>query len=53
VRKEFERLVHERYAETLIATPRLPAECGALIFSAEKCGLFNDTFVQTLEDTYK
>ena len=53
VRNEFERLVHERYPDLLIAAPRLPAECGSLIFSAEKCGLFNDAFVQTLENTYK
>ena len=53
VRNEFERLVHERYPGTLIAAPRLPAECGSLIFSAEKCGLFNDAFIQTLEGTYK
>jgi len=53
VRYEFERLVHKRYPNTLIAAPRLPAECGSLIFSAEKCGLFHATFVQTLENTYK
>jgi len=53
VRREFERLVHERYPDTLIAAPGLPAECGALIFSAEHCGLSGETFVQTLENTYK
>jgi len=53
VRNEFERLVHERYPDLLIADPRLPAECGSLIFSAEKCGLFNNAFVQTLENTYR
>ena len=53
VRNEFERLIHERFPDTLIATPRLPAECGSLIFSAEKCGQLNDAFVQRLENTYK
>jgi len=53
VRNEFERLVHERYPNTLIASPRLTAECGSLIFSAEKCGLSNDAFLQTLEKSFK
>ena len=53
VRNEFERLVYGRYPDTLIAPPRLTAECGSLIFSAEKCGLSNDDFLQTLEKSYK
>ena len=53
VRNEFERLVREHDANTLIASPRLTAECGSLIFSAEKCGLSNATFLQTLENSYK
>jgi len=53
VRREFERLVQECHPDTLIDVPRLPAECGALIFSAEHCGLFSENFVQTLENTYK
>jgi N-acetylglucosamine kinase-like BadF-type ATPase len=52
VRTEFERLVRERYPNTPIASPRLNAECGSLIFSAEKCGLLNEVFLQTLEKTY-
>ena len=53
VRREFERLIRERYTDTLITAPRLPAECGALIFSAEHCGLYNESFVRTLEKTYQ
>ena len=53
VKNEFERLVHERYSDTLIASPRLTAECGSLIFSAEKSGLLNEAFLQTLENSYK
>ena len=52
VRREFERLVHERHPGTLIAVPKLPAECGSLIFSAEHCGLFGEDFVRKLEKTY-
>ena len=52
VRREFERLVCGRFPDTLIAAPRLPAECGALIFSAEKCGLYGEAFVRMLENTY-
>jgi len=53
VRNEFERLVRKRDAGTLIASPRLTAECGSLIFSAEKCGLSDETFLQTLENSYR
>ena len=52
VRSEFEQRVHERYPDTIITHPRLPAECGSLIYSAEKCGLLNQTFLLTLETTY-
>jgi N-acetylglucosamine kinase-like BadF-type ATPase len=52
VRSEFERFVHERYPDTVIASPRLNAECGSLIFSAEKCGLSDAAFLQTLENSY-
>ena len=51
VRRGFERLVHGRYPDILIAAPRLPAECGALIFSAEQCGVISEDFIQTLENT--